>query len=850
MACSRRPPIQAGVLLRVLLLRLLLLPDPGAASHCRLLHPSSCTGSLRTFAPVPGAASPFSHIEYTALAADGGPQILSGAEATKKWRKVLHSHPILAEVFPKTPTERATYPFGGRDLLIGTWRNDIKLYKNQGPTEGFVEVEDIFEVGQSWGGVHTLEAAGGAVPAAADVDGDGDMDIVIGYGSGKRSNGWAVEVDESPGVNIGRLAYFENLNHTDPVHGNPVFAYFAPDNTSSPFANVSGDQSVSPSFVDLDGDGVMDLVTGTHAGHLHYYKGTRLDATQRTSVVRYARVADDALADPLAGIPERGVQDTHASFVDLDGDGDADLFVSGVSPTPLYYENIGTATVPAFTLRTGGAEDGDGYASSNPFHGAVLAGLSKMRPTQTHSLAFAHGVGRRPRPFFVDYDGDGDYDVVAGSELPGYFCTGCAYHAESDWPTCCLDASPADEKFPPLWFLENKPMAEASGTPLPWKHRVVVRPDDDGSVGTLTTGGSWAGATLREERRLARFQPARQQPPGSLSSISGLEAYMSSRRGSSGGSTIVPVQHRVSAVAFGDLDGDGDLDAIVVTGGRPDGSRDDDRNATHDDGNVLRLLRNTAGAGNAPVFEGSGYYGANEDLDGCNATMIGCLGRLPFNASFGAAAAELKHLRPVLRDWDGDGDLDIILGFENDGDVDSFVLAYLENNGKPMGWKPGAVSGLQFLHKTGDDNPFKNVVVYDNGDPRAFIATPALYDMDGDGDDDIVVGVRDEPYLAYFRRTSSDELVRVDTTFSRRVQVAAENTIAHLHWHLPFRGCDDFAPAVIDWDGDGDGDIIATCAKTKKLYVMLNTGNATEPMFAGGCPAQADPATDCTATGG
>jgi hypothetical protein len=744
----------------------------------------------------------------------------------------------MAEVFPKTPAQRATYPFGGRDLLVGTWRNTLRLYENQGPNAGFVladltqEPLDVFH-GADWTGSPIYKVAGGAVPAAADVDGDGDEDIVIGYGSGSFSGGWV-----APSSNIGRLAYFENLNRTDQT-GKPVFAYFAPENASNPFANVSGDQSVSPSFVDLDGDGVVDLVAGTYSGQIKYYRGTRLDATQRTSVVRYTRVADDALTNPLAGIPDRGMQDTHASFVDLDGDGDVDMLVSGTFPTPLYYENIGTATVPAFTLRSG---------RENPFSNAVLAGLSKMRPTQAHPLAFARGVGDRPRPFFVDSDGDGDYDVVVGSARPGYYCSGCTYHAESDWPTCCL-TSGAGEKFPPLWFLENMLMAEVPGTPTPWEHRVLGHPDDDGSVSTLTTGSSKAGATMREERRFARFRPASQQPPGSLSSVSGLEAYMSSRDGGDGGSTISAVQHRVSAVTFGDLDGDGDLDAIVVTGGSPNGSPYDDRDATSDNGNVLRLLRNTAGVGNTPAFEGSGYYGDSEDPSNCNAT-ISCLGRLPFLATFGAAAEDMKHLRPVLRDWDGDGDLDIIVGFENDGTAGTPVLAYLKNNGMPMGQKPGATTGLQFTHISGAANPLSSVFAYNSGSPRKFIATPTLYDMDGDGDDDILLGVRDEPYLMYFERDDSDSLSRRDAMFSRRAEVALVDTVTHLHWHLPYQGCEGFAPTVIDWDGDGDGDIVATCAKTKKVYVMLNTGTVSQPKFAGGCPSQVNPATNCTATGG
>jgi hypothetical protein len=72
---------------------------------------------------------------------------------------------------------------------------------------------------------------------------------------------------------------------------------------------------------------------------------------------------------------------------DLDGDGDLDLVVGEGSGTLNYYRNIGTRTAPVFELVS------DEWLGIDP--------------------------GRRSAPHLVDIDGDGDLDLLVGSESDG-----------------------------------------------------------------------------------------------------------------------------------------------------------------------------------------------------------------------------------------------------------------------------------------------------------------------------------------------------------------------------------------------------------------------------------------------
>jgi hypothetical protein len=72
---------------------------------------------------------------------------------------------------------------------------------------------------------------------------------------------------------------------------------------------------------------------------------------------------------------------------DIDGDGDLDLFVGESSGALNYFENTGTPSEPHFTL------------VSDEFGG--------------------FDVGRRSVPVLHDYDGDGDLDLLVGSESEG-----------------------------------------------------------------------------------------------------------------------------------------------------------------------------------------------------------------------------------------------------------------------------------------------------------------------------------------------------------------------------------------------------------------------------------------------
>ncbi|KAH8063579.1 DNA-directed 5'-3' RNA polymerase [Aureococcus anophagefferens] len=164
---------------------------------------------------------------------------------------------------------------------------------------------------------------------------------------------------------------------------------------------------------------------------------------------------------------------------------------------------------------------------------------------------------------------------------------------------------------------------------------------------------------------------------------------------------------------------------------------------------------------------------------------------------------------PALADVDGDGDIDLVVG-ESVG-----FLYYYEN--------VGSAASPSYEEKTGTANPFDGIYFH-NG-----YSAPALADLDGDGDLDLVGGEFDG-WLYYYENVGS---------------AASPNYVSVTGSDSPFEGLDvgdDFAPALAgvadhsvpalaDVDGDGDLDLVVG-AGDGTLYYFENVGSATSPSFA------------------
>lgn len=133
----------------------------------------------------------------------------------------------------------------------------------------------------------------------------------------------------------------------------------------------------TPWFVDLDGDGDQDIMSGDRPGNFFYYQNTGTASAPTFSA---------PVMNPFS-ITGTGPKYSQPTFVDIDNDGDLDMF-SGLQTGDIWYwENVGTATAPNFNT---------GY--TNPF-----------------------GLTASPDPYgytagsFVDIDNDGDKDYFTGS---------------------------------------------------------------------------------------------------------------------------------------------------------------------------------------------------------------------------------------------------------------------------------------------------------------------------------------------------------------------------------------------------------------------------------------------------
>lgn len=197
--------------------------------------------------------------------------------------------------------------------------------------------------------IRQIDVGSESIPTFVDLDDDGDLDMLV-------SN----KIDQN-NLRSSLIYNFENEGTAE----EPMFRLKGT-------WEISGLYHYAPSFGDLDGDGDLDMVLGSWKDEVALYinHGSR-------SAPEFV-LADSAMVEITRG------SNTTPVLVDIDADGDLDLFIGESSGAINFYRNVGTASQFEFEL------------VSDKFQGI--------------------DVGRRSFPVFVDLNYDGTLDMVVGSE--------------------------------------------------------------------------------------------------------------------------------------------------------------------------------------------------------------------------------------------------------------------------------------------------------------------------------------------------------------------------------------------------------------------------------------------------
>jgi hypothetical protein len=216
-------------------------------------------------------------------------------------------------------------------------------------------------------------AGGHSGPWLADVDGDGVKDLVVGDISGVfrfyRNEG----TDRQP-----RYARAVNLKAG------------GVDARVTVYCCVGS----SPQFVDFDGDGKLDMISGSYEpGELYLFRGLGGGKFAAREVIK------DKSGKPILKVPDQ--KDRSESYcnwvtlVDWYGAGKLDVLVGTLDGMMFLRRNEGTRTEPV-------------YSTENEW---VMVGPKRLRvPGGTHAS-----------PVIADWDGDGRWDILTGCEDGGVY---------------------------------------------------------------------------------------------------------------------------------------------------------------------------------------------------------------------------------------------------------------------------------------------------------------------------------------------------------------------------------------------------------------------------------------------
>ncbi|MEQ1587926.1 MAG: FG-GAP-like repeat-containing protein [Cyclobacteriaceae bacterium] len=557
-------------------------------------------------------------------------------------------------------------------------------------------------------------------PTYVDLDGDGDLDLIVGkYDS---------------------IHYFKNLG----TKSNPFYKEVYWGEIGYPFTNVNSTISgrdFVPALADIDGDGDFDLLVGnddfkypSYFGELFFFRnnGTatnpnfELDDTNNPFVDTY-------------GVKFGTIRYAHPTFVDMDGDGDTDLYVGGYYDSSTsylqlqYFENIGTKTSPVYERKTNSLTN-----SVNDINYSYTAPIS-----------------------FADLDKDGDPDAFIGiyDEIIYFRNDNGVFTSQNNQPN---QSGP--------WIPNASSPGSSLGNPfdeinqnLPDHYNGALTPtfadvDNDGDLDVTVGYDLYTYYGNIYDLRVLYYYENKGQ--GVLELKEGLSSPLDGiDLGDDANASLV------------DIDNDGDLDILTSGGGSYTYFDYQCECTTTDYYTNNRLFINSGG-----VF--------SETTD----PLLNPIADLPINDN-----AKIK-----LIDVDSDGDEDLVAPFFDSNVGLTGKVQYFEN-----------VDGV-FLERTGPGNPFDFI----ESNPFDEVDLD-LGDLNGDGLMDLIVGIE----------------VSKLTAFENVGTIGNPEFSQQPTWETGFYGDIFFGanPKLLDLDNDGDLDIVT--GKYTNMWYYENIGTSIDPEF-------------------
>ncbi len=331
---------------------------------------------------------------------------------------------------------------GELDILLGRDNGDVLFLKGGGGT--FTNQTGPWDpVGKTGNPFDEIDLGSSSYPSLIDFDLDGDQDIIFGYNASYLQNVEPLALFENKGNGVFDRKIFLDNPFGGAATGSEAVPYFVDvdgdgqldallggkygnsltyyKNNNNVFDLVLGPESpfndiltgftfwegAKPVYIDIDDDGDLDLVTGSYGGNITFFKN---ESGILTRQIMDASNPFFALGSPTNydyysgnyfSVHISGNNNTAIDMVDIDNDGDLDLFSGNDDGTVDFFKNIGTRSAPQFEI----PED----PTENPLD------KSHIPEFLTNFFDFSD-----TQPRFIDLDHDGDWDLLLGGRYYEY----------------------------------------------------------------------------------------------------------------------------------------------------------------------------------------------------------------------------------------------------------------------------------------------------------------------------------------------------------------------------------------------------------------------------------------------